>query len=55
LTGEATNRLAWPTGHGRRGVGPKRLRHAVRHQIEFQECSLDALLPEDHEARIVWD
>ncbi len=36
-------------------IGPRRLRGAVRNQIEFQECSLDQLLPEDHEARIVWD
>ena len=36
-------------------IGPKRLRHAVRNQVEFQECSLDELLPEEHEARIVWD
>lgn len=36
-------------------IGAKRLRYAERHQIEFQECSLDELLPEDHEARIVWD
>lgn len=36
-------------------IGPKRLRHAVRDQIEFQQCSLDELLPEEHEARIVWD
>jgi transposase len=36
-------------------IGPKRLRHAVRNQVEFQQCSLDELLPEDHEARIVWD
>ena len=36
-------------------IGPKRLRHAVRNQIEFQECSLDELLPAEHEARIVWD
>jgi transposase len=35
-------------------LGPKRLRHAVRNQVEIQECSLDELLPEDHEARIVW-
>ncbi len=35
-------------------IGPRRLRHAVRNQIEFQECSLDELLPEEHEARIVW-
>lgn len=36
-------------------VGPKRLRYAQRQQIEFQQCSLDELLPEDHEARTVWD
>ncbi len=36
-------------------IGPKRLRHAVRDQVEFQQCSLDQLLPEDHEARIVWE
>jgi transposase len=35
-------------------IGPKRLRCALRNQIEFQECSLDELLPEDHEARVVW-
>jgi hypothetical protein len=35
-------------------VGPKRLRHAVRDQIEFQQCSLVELLPDDCEARIVW-
>ena len=33
-------------------IGPKRLRHAVRNQIEFQQCSLDELLPEDHEAYV---
>jgi hypothetical protein len=36
-------------------IGLRRLRCAVRNQIEFQECSLDELLPEEHEARIVWD
>jgi transposase len=35
-------------------IGPKRMRRAVRNQVEFQQCSLDELLPEDHEARIVW-
>jgi transposase len=30
------------------------MRYAVRNQVEFQECSLDELLPEEHEARIVW-
>ncbi|MGA2031029.1 MAG: transposase, partial [Thermoguttaceae bacterium] len=31
------------------------MRHAVRNQIEFQQCSLDELLSEEHEARIVWE
>jgi transposase len=35
-------------------IGPKRLRRAVRNQVQFQQCSLDELLPEDHEARVVW-
>ena len=35
-------------------IGPKRLRYAERQQVEFQECSLDQLLPDEHEARIVW-
>jgi transposase len=30
------------------------VRHALRNQVEFQECSLDELLSEEHEARIVW-
>lgn len=36
-------------------IGLKRMRFAVRNQVEFQQCSLDELLPEDHEARVVWD
>jgi transposase len=36
-------------------IGRRRLRYAVRNQVEFQQCSLDELLPEDHEARIVWE
>jgi transposase len=35
-------------------IGPKRMRHAVRNQIEFQQCALDEMLPDDHEARTVW-
>ena len=35
-------------------IGPKRMRHAIRNQIEFQQCAVDDLLPEDHPARIVW-
>lgn len=47
-------RDGWQAGTPPR-IGPRRLRCAVRDQIEFQECSLDELLPEEHEARIVWD
>jgi transposase len=36
-------------------LGPKRLRHPVRDQIEFRECSLEELISEDHQARIVWE
>lgn len=36
-------------------VGLKRLRSAVRNQITFRACALDELLPEDHQARIVWE
>src|SRR5512140_355101 len=36
-------------------IGPKRLRSAVRNQVEFQECSLDELLPDEHQARTVWE
>jgi transposase len=35
-------------------TGRRRMRAAVRDQIEFQMCALDELLPEEHEARIVW-
>jgi len=35
-------------------IGPKRMRYAVRNQVEFQQCAVDDLLPEDHPARIVW-
>lgn len=47
---EATQASAAPVRQG-----PKRLRRAVRNQVEFQECSLDELLPADHEARLVWE
>ena len=36
-------------------IGPKRMRHAVRDQVEFRQCSLDQLLPPEHEARTVWE
>lgn len=35
-------------------VGRPRLRVPVRDQVEYQEASLDELLPADHEARVVW-
>lgn len=35
-------------------IGCKRLRHAVRNQVEFQQFALDDLLLDDHPARIVW-
>lgn len=34
--------------------GQPRLRCAVRDQIEFRACALNDLLPDDHQARIVW-
>ena len=34
--------------------GTPRLRRANRRQIEFRACAWNDLLPEDHEARIVW-
>jgi transposase/3D (Asp-Asp-Asp) domain-containing protein len=35
--------------------GRKRMRMAVRNQIEFQECSLDELVASDDQVRVVWD
>src|SRR5687767_14025552 len=35
--------------------GRPRLRTANRQQIVFRDAPLDALIPEDHPARIVWD
>jgi transposase len=49
-----TEESTTPAGPPPPRIGPKRIRYAVRNQVEFQECSLDELLPEDHEARIVW-
>jgi transposase len=34
--------------------GQPRLRYAVRNQIEFRACALNDLLPDDHQARVVW-
>ena len=35
--------------------GRPRVQRPERHQIEMQMLSLDALLPEDHSARLVWE
>jgi transposase len=35
--------------------GTPRLRRANRRQIEFRACAWNDLLPDDHEARIVWN
>lgn len=35
--------------------GRKRMRMAVRNQVEFQECSLDELVASDDQVRVVWD
>jgi len=35
--------------------GQPRLRRAERHQVVMQAASMDALLPEDHRARWVWE
>lgn len=37
------------------GTGPRRLRRARRDQVVMRCLPLDALLPEDHRARVVWD
>jgi transposase len=37
------------------GKGQLQMRHAVRDQIEFQQCALDDLLPQDDQARVVWE
>ena len=34
--------------------GRPRLRCAVRDQIEFRACALNDMLPDDHQARVVW-
>jgi transposase len=31
------------------------MRYAVRNQVEFRQCSLDQLLPAEHQARTVWE
>lgn len=37
------------------GGGRPRLRSAEREQVQFRACCWNDLLPEDHQARIVWD
>ena len=34
--------------------GTPRLRRANRRQIEFRACAWNDLLPDDHQARVVW-
>jgi len=36
-------------------VGPPRMQHADRCQVVMRAASLDALLAEDHQARLVWE
>lgn len=46
-----------PEGQGEAGppsVGTPRLRRANRHQVAFRSTTLDALLADDHDARIIW-
>jgi transposase len=54
LFGQGTDETAGQPQTSPPRIGAKRLRFAVRNQVEFQPCSLDELLPADHEARIVW-
>jgi transposase len=44
-----------PTTDEKAGGESPRLRWADREQIEFRACCWNDLLPEDHQARIVWD
>jgi transposase len=44
---------AAPAEEPRQG-GQPRLRCAVRDQIEFRACALNDMLPDDHQARVVW-
>ncbi|HUT10489.1 MAG TPA: hypothetical protein VMY42_08335, partial [Thermoguttaceae bacterium] len=37
------------------GGGTPRVKRPQRDQIEFRACCWNDLLPEDHQARIVWD
>ena len=37
------------------GAGTPRVKRPQRDQIEFRACCWNDLLPEDHQARIVWD
>lgn len=42
------------TRAGPPSTGTPRLRRANRHQVVFRSTTLDALLPDDHDARIIW-
>src|SRR6478609_7660534 len=43
-----------PGPTARLGVGRPRLRRAVRDQVVYRALALDALLPADHDARVIW-
>lgn len=40
---------------GRTGSGEARVKRPQRDQVAFRACCWDDLLPDDHQARIVWD
>jgi transposase len=42
------------TNAGSRATGKARLREPVRDQVELRAVDLDALLPPDHAARVIW-
>lgn len=44
-----------PEAVGPQGAGRPRLRRPDRHQVMMRTLALDALLPEDHPARLVWE
>ena len=62
LSWQADQRLLFPLPQGGRmpvtepadAVGTPRLEQPQREQIEYRACCWDDLLPEDHQARIVW-
>jgi hypothetical protein len=43
-----------PACRSEKPAGRARYQEAMRNQIELRACDLDALLPPDHKARLVW-